>query len=116
MMFSYTNLNPTHCDFYEIAPLEDLPSGERLIVQIGDLDILVFNIAGEIFAIGNVCSHDGNPLDDGELRDHEIVCQRHGARFDVRTGEVTALPAVVSIPAYPVRITAGKIEVGVPKE
>lgn len=116
MMFSYTNLIPSNCDFYEVASLDDLPPGERLVLQLDDLEILVFNIAGELFAIGNVCSHDGNPLDDGELRDKEIVCLRHGARFDVRTGEVMSLPAVIDIPAYPVRVVDGKIEIGVPKE
>jgi 3-phenylpropionate/trans-cinnamate dioxygenase ferredoxin subunit len=114
-MYGYTNLNPANCEFYEIGTIEDLPSGERLIVQIGDEEILVFNIAGEVFAIGNVCSHDGNPLDDGEISNHEIMCVRHGARFDIRTGEVKSLPAVIDIPAYPARVVDGKIEVGVLK-
>jgi 3-phenylpropionate/trans-cinnamate dioxygenase ferredoxin subunit len=48
------------------------------------------------------------------LDDYEITCPRHGARFDVRTGEVKALPAVVDIPAYPVRVIEGQIEVGLP--
>lgn len=115
-MYGYSYMNPANCDFYEIASLDDLPPGERLIIQIGDLDILVFNIAGEVFAIGNVCSHDGNPLDDGEIVDHEIICPRHGARFDIRTGEVRALPAVIDIPAYPSRIEDGKIQIGVLKD
>lgn len=115
-MYSYTQREPSHCDFYEVASVDDLHAGERLIVQIDDLEILVFNISGEFFAIGNVCSHDGNPLDDGELQDKEIVCQRHGARFDVRTGKVTSLPAVVDIPAYLVRVVNEKIEIGIPKE
>jgi 3-phenylpropionate/trans-cinnamate dioxygenase ferredoxin subunit len=114
-MYEYTHINPANCEFYEIASIEDLPAGERLIVQIDDQEVLVFNIAGEIFAIGNVCSHDGNPLDDGEIEDHEITCVRHGARFDIRTGKVRSMPAIVDIPAYPVRIVDGKIEVGLPK-
>lgn len=109
-------MDPADCDFYEVASLEDLPPGERLIIQIGDLDILLFNIAGQVFAIGNVCSHDGNPLDDGEIIDHEIVCQRHGARFDIRSGKVKSLPAVIDIPAYPITIEKGKIQIGILKE
>ena len=115
-MYSYAAIDPANCDFYEVASLEDLPPGERLIIQIGDLEILLFNIAGEVFAIGNVCSHDGNPLDDGEVIDHEIVCPRHGARFDIRTGKVRALPAVIDIPAYPITIEEGKIQIGILKE
>jgi 3-phenylpropionate/trans-cinnamate dioxygenase ferredoxin subunit len=115
-MFSYNHLNPANCDFYEVSSVEDLPPGERMIIQMDDLEILVFNIAGGFFAIGNVCSHDGNPLDDGEIRGEEIVCLRHGARFNLRTGEVTSLPAVVDIPAYPIRVNDGKIEIGLPKQ
>ena len=113
-MYSYTYMDPANCDFYEVAPLEDLPTGERLIIQIGDLDILLFNIAGEVFAIGNVCSHDGNPLDDGEVKDHEIICPRHGARFDIRNGKALALPAVQDTPSYPTKVVDGKIEIGIP--
>lgn len=115
-MFSYNHLNPANCDFFEVAAVEDLPPGERMIVQFDQDEILVFNIAGGFFAISNVCSHDGNPLDDGELADPEIICVRHGARFDLRTGEATSLPAVVGIPAYPTRITDGKLEIGLPKQ
>jgi 3-phenylpropionate/trans-cinnamate dioxygenase ferredoxin subunit len=43
------------------------------------------------------------------------MCVRHGARFDIRTGEVKSLPAVIEIPAYPARVVDGKIEVGVLK-
>ena len=59
--------------------------------------------------------HDG-PLGDGDLEGMEIICPRHGARFDVQTGKVVALPAVVDIPAYPVRIKDGQVEIGVPLE
>jgi 3-phenylpropionate/trans-cinnamate dioxygenase ferredoxin subunit len=45
-----------------------------------------------------------------------IVCPRHGAEFDIRTGKAVTLPAVVDIPAYPVRVEGGKIEIGIPKE
>ena len=108
-MYGYTNLNPANCDFYEIAAIEDLPSGDRLIVQIDDQEILVFNIAGEVFAIGNVCSHDGNPLDDGEVRNYEITCVRHGARFDLRTGDALTLPAFEPVPTYQVKVENGDL-------
>ena len=115
-MFNYTQLEEEKVDFYEIASVDDLPSGERLFVDIGDNPIVVFNIAGQLFAIGDICTHDDGPLGDGDLEDHNIVCPRHGAEFDVRTGKVTSMPAVVDIPAYPVRVVDGMVEVGVPKE
>jgi 3-phenylpropionate/trans-cinnamate dioxygenase ferredoxin subunit len=104
----------TDYSFYAVAKVEDLPPGERLFVEIGDVSIVVFNIAGKLFAIGDICTHDDGPLGDGDLDGHQIICPRHGARFDVRNGKVLSLPAVVDIPTYPVRITEDDIEVGVP--
>lgn len=115
-MYNYHEVEPDSVHYHPIADVSELGNGETLYVEIGDLELVVFNIAGEIFAIGDVCSHDGAPLGEGEIENYEVVCPRHGARFDVRSGKVTALPAVEDIPAYPVRVTDGQVEVGVPAE
>ena len=115
-MFNYTQLEEEKVNFLEIAPENELPNGERMFVDIGDAPIVIFNIAGKLYAIGDVCTHDDGPLGDGDIEGFNVVCPRHGAEFDVRTGEVTSMPAVVDIPAYPVRVVKGMIEVGVPKE
>jgi 3-phenylpropionate/trans-cinnamate dioxygenase ferredoxin subunit len=115
-MYNYKQVDAVKCQYYDIAGVDELPTGERLFLDIGELPIVVFNIAGDYYAIADVCSHDDGPVGDGELDGYEIKCPRHGARFDVRTGEVLSLPAVVDIPAYPVRVTDGRIEVGVPEE
>jgi 3-phenylpropionate/trans-cinnamate dioxygenase ferredoxin subunit len=112
---NYTQLDPSECDFYEVAPTDDLPNGERLFVEIGENYLVVFNIGDQIFAIEDLCSHDDGPLGDGDLDGYEVVCPRHGARFDLRTGKALTFPAVEDIPAYPIRVVAGKIEVGIPK-
>ena len=62
-------------------------------------------------AIDNVCTHDGGVLGEGELEDCLVECPRHGARFDLTTGEVRALPAVFPVNAYPVRVVEGRVEV-----
>ena len=62
-------------------------------------------------AIDNVCTHDGGVLGEGELEDCLVECPRHGARFDLLTGEVKALPAVFPVNAYPVRVVDGCVEV-----
>ena len=115
-MFNYQKLDPKECEFIPIAEPEDLPSGERLFLEIDGQPIVVFNIAGSYYAIADLCSHDNGPVGEGELEKFEVICPRHGARFDIRDGKVLALPAVEDIPAYPVRIEGGKIEIGLPLE
>jgi len=115
-MFNYTQIEESKIEYVEIAPASELPNGERLFVEIADRPIVIFNIAGQFFAIGDVCTHDNGPLGDGTLEGYNIVCPRHGAEFDVRTGKVMELPAVEDIPAYPVQVRDGTIYLGVPKE
>lgn len=114
-MFNYTKYDDTTAEFIEICPVNDLPPDERLFVEVDGKPIVVFNLAGQFFAIGDVCTHDNGPLGDGDLEGDEVICPRHGARFDIRTGKTRGLPAVVDIPAYPVRVVEGKIEIGIPR-
>jgi 3-phenylpropionate/trans-cinnamate dioxygenase ferredoxin component len=113
-MFNYLKLDPEKVEFIPVAGVEDLQTGKRMYVEIDGQQIVVFNLAGGLFAIADVCSHDDGPVGDGDLEGEEVICPRHGARFDLRTGKALALPAVVDIPAYPVRVREGQIEVGLP--
>lgn len=115
-MYNYIELDESNLEFVPVAAAEEVINGDRIFVDIDEYHLVVFNIGGNYYAIGDVCSHDGGPLGDGEVVDHEVVCPRHGARFDIRNGEVTALPAIEDIPAYPVRVQDGQIEVGIPLE
>lgn len=101
--------------FYQIVSVNDMPEGERLIFEIKGQAIVLFYVNGEFLATGDLCSHDGGPIGDGELDGDVIICPRHGARFDVRTGKALSLPAVTGIPVYPVKVIDNYIEVGVPE-
>ena len=114
-MFNYTQ-QTENLEFIEIAPASELPNGERLFVEIEGKPIVIFNIAEQFFAIGDICTHDDGPLGDGDLEGFNIVCPRHGGEFDVQTGKATQMPAVVDIPAYPVKVVDGMIQVGLPRE
>ncbi|MBM4422826.1 MAG: non-heme iron oxygenase ferredoxin subunit [Chloroflexi bacterium] len=115
-MITYKKIDPATAEYVAIGPA-DLSKGERRIVEIDGAAIAVFNIAGTLYAIADVCSHDDGPVAEGELvNGHEIECPRHGARFDVRTGGVLSFPAIVDIPAYPVKVENGEILVGLPPE
>jgi 3-phenylpropionate/trans-cinnamate dioxygenase ferredoxin subunit len=98
--------------YFPVSPIEEIPHGERIFISVGDIPIVIFNISGEFFAIGDVCTHDDGPLGDGEVVDHQIICPRHGARFDIRTGEVLTLPAVQDVPRFPLRVKDGTLEIG----
>ena len=113
-MYNYNEVSADSVEFITVAKIDEVDDGDRLFVEIDDYELVVFNIAGEYFAIGDVCSHDDGPLGEGEIEDYDVICPRHGARFDVRSGLVTALPAVTDIPAYPVRVSGNDIEIGIP--
>ena len=115
-MFNYTSQDEPQVNFINVGPADELGNGERWFMEIYDRPIVVFNIAGQFFAIGDVCTHDDGPLGDGDLEDHNIVCPRHGAEFDVRTGKAVQMPAVADIPAYPIRVVDGILQVGIPAE
>jgi len=115
-MYDYTKLEEAQIEYVEIGPAEELPPGERLFVDVEGRSIVIFNIAGTFFSIADVCSHDDGPVGEGDLRDYTISCPRHGAEFDVRTGRVLQMPAVIDIPAYPIRVVDGMIQLGLPKK
>ncbi len=91
------------------AKLADVPPGTVKVVEPDDQEIALCNVDGHIYAIANFCTHDDAPLDQGSLDGHAIECPRHGARFDVRTGSVLALPAILPLPTYQVKVQNGDI-------
>ncbi len=116
-MISYKKIDPDTADYVAIGPADEVTNGQRRIVEIDGQAIAVFNIGGTFYAIADVCSHDDGPVAEGDMAgDYEIECPRHGARFDVRSGKVLSFPAIVDIPAYPVRVENGELLVGLPPE
>jgi len=115
-VFNYRTVEADRLEFLTVAQVDELPSGERKLIDVDGMPIVVFNIAGEYFAIADVCSHDSGPVGEGEVEGMQIECPRHGARFELRTGKVLSLPAVVDIPAYPVRVEGDEIQIGLPLE
>jgi 3-phenylpropionate/trans-cinnamate dioxygenase ferredoxin component len=113
-MYNYKEIDATNCEYVQVAEINEIPDGERIFLEIDEKPIVVFNISGGLYAIGDVCTHDNGPLGEGEVDGIEVVCPRHGARFDIRNGKATGLPAIIDIPAYPVRVTDGQVEIGIP--
>jgi 3-phenylpropionate/trans-cinnamate dioxygenase ferredoxin subunit len=95
-------------EFVRVAAVSDLRGGRRLL-DIDGRAVALFNVEGTIYAIDDVCTHDGGPLADGELDGCEIVCPRHGARFDVRTGAVLCMPAFEPVKTHEVKVDNGAV-------
>jgi 3-phenylpropionate/trans-cinnamate dioxygenase ferredoxin subunit len=99
--------------FVAAASVEDVPPGERIVVQVGKTWIALFNVNGEFHAVEDLCTHDEGPLGDGPVIGCEVECPRHGARFDLRDGRVTAPPALVPIPVHATRVEDGTVYIAV---
>jgi 3-phenylpropionate/trans-cinnamate dioxygenase ferredoxin subunit len=82
-------------------------------VEVDGTVVLLCNVNGELHAVEDVCTHDGGPLDQGEMQDGKVMCPRHGALFDVATGAALTLPAVVPLPTYRVRVEGDDVFVDV---
>jgi 3-phenylpropionate/trans-cinnamate dioxygenase ferredoxin subunit len=92
-----------------VGTRSDLLPGEHLIVWDGDTAIAVYNIDGQLYAVEDLCTHDGGELAGGPVDGFEVECPRHGGRFDLRTGEVTCPPAFDPIATFPVKEEDGAI-------
>jgi 3-phenylpropionate/trans-cinnamate dioxygenase ferredoxin subunit len=99
----------------EVAPLEELPPGEMKLVDANGFRVGVYNCGGELCAIEDRCSHDDGPVALGQWDEEEceVVCPRHGARFDLATGKALSLPAYLPIRTFPVRVDDGIVKVDV---
>ena len=99
--------------FVKVGKVAGVPPGTAKVYEVRDRFVAVCNVDGSFFAVDDVCTHDEGSLDQGELDGFEIECPRHMARFDVRTGEVKAMPAVVPIDTFGVRVEGDDIELDV---
>ena len=98
-------------DWVDVAPVGELSSEAPHVVDVDGAMIAVFTLDGKYYAIEDVCTHDGGELASGELEGEEIICPRHGARFNIKTGEVTAPPAYEPVATFPVRVHNGVVQV-----
>jgi 3-phenylpropionate/trans-cinnamate dioxygenase ferredoxin component len=101
-------------DFIDIARVGELEDDERIFFDYMGIPVVLIQISGEYYALQDCCTHDDGPLGDGEIEDHQIICPRHGARFDVRSGKALTLPAVKEVLAFPVKLVGDVIQVGFP--
>jgi 3-phenylpropionate/trans-cinnamate dioxygenase ferredoxin subunit len=99
-----------------VGRAEAIPEGEARVFEVGDLRIAVCRVDDRFYAVEDVCTHDDGPLGEGCLVGHEIECPRHGARFDVRTGAVTRMPAAAPVESFPVVEEDGELFVEIEED
>jgi 3-phenylpropionate/trans-cinnamate dioxygenase ferredoxin subunit len=94
--------------------LAELPEvGAVRVVLDGVPVAVVRDSTGEVFALGDTCSHANVSLSEGDVEDGTVECWLHGSRFDLRTGKPTGLPAIRPVPVYPVAIEGDDVLVDV---
>jgi 3-phenylpropionate/trans-cinnamate dioxygenase ferredoxin component len=99
--------------YVKVAACDELPQGGKKLAEIDGRAIALFHIDDGYYAIDDVCTHDGGPLAEGELSGCEIICPRHGARFDVKTGRALSMPAIEPVTAHSVSVRADGVYVSV---
>ncbi len=103
-------------EFRVVAQTDEIAEGEARVFELGELRLAVCRVEDEFYCIEDVCTHDDGPLGEGCLVGHEIECPRHGARFDVRDGKATRMPAAAPVQSFAVKVENGQLLVEVDEE
>lgn len=97
--------------FIAVAKKSEIAVGSGKCVEVEGKRIAVFNLGNEFFAIDDTCPHAGASLSEGTVEGEEVECPWHGARFRIKSGEVTSPPSEEGVAKYNVRVTGDAIEV-----
>lgn len=96
-------------NFVKVAEAKEIAPSSMKAVEVEGEKVCIINTEGTFYAIGNVCTHVGGPLNEGTLEGYEVECPWHGSKFDIRTGEPTKPPAVRSVPKYEVKMEGNNV-------
>lgn len=101
-------------DFVEVARLSELEDGTMKQVNVRGELVGLYRAGEDVFAIGDICTHEHAYLTDGEFDpdELEVECPLHGSRFNVKTGAVRILPATQPEPTFQVKVEGDVIYVG----
>lgn len=94
-----------------VAPRAKLGDGDVLGISVGEEQIALYNLSGEIYATSNICTHAFALLSDGWLDGEVIECPLHAGRFEVKTGKGLGPPIPCDIKTYPVRVVGDDVQV-----
>ena len=100
-------------DFVKVALKKEIPAGKMKAVDVAGVSVLLVNVDGEYYAIGNKCTHRGCKLSKGALDGETLKCPCHKSVFNVKTGTVMHGPATKPEPKYAVKVEEEQILVSV---
>ncbi len=99
--------------WHDVGAPDDFPDGNVWPVLADGQAIAVFRLGDDLFALKDLCTHGAARLSDGWVEDGCVECPLHQGTFDIRTGAACQAPATEAVRRFPVRVTAGRVEVGV---
>lgn len=91
-------------EWREVAATNNIKNYDFKIVELSDLEIAIFNIDNNFYAIEDNCPHQHLPIADGIVEDFTITCPYHGAQFDIRSGELKTPPACDNLRIFELKI------------
>lgn len=91
-------------EYIKVATKAEVADGQRILVEADDRLVMLFRVGEDFYCLDDVCTHDGGTLSDGEHEGCEIKCPRHGAKFDIRTGEALTMPATKPTAVHEVKV------------
>lgn len=95
----------------QVSTINAVADGGYERFEFDEVDVLIFREGNDVFAIEDLCTHDGAELCGGLYMNGEIECPRHGARFCVKTGQALSAPAYGQVSTFPIRTNSdGTIE------
>lgn len=99
--------------FEKVGNTSEIPPGGRISAILDDeIPVLILRAGDDFYCLEDVCTHDGQPMTEGDFDGCELTCPRHGAKFDVKTGAPTCMPATEPVRTFPVKIEGDEIFVG----
>lgn len=108
-------------EFVKVAEAADVPAGSMKAVDVKGVEVLIVNVGGRHYAMGNKCTHAGGRLSEGKLDGNIVTCPKHGSKFDITTGRSVQGPKIAFLKlkakddsSYEVKVEGGAITVGIP--
>lgn len=97
--------------FVTFCKTNELEAGQREVFDLDSGSIVLFNVEGTYYAIENICSHEEYELAEGDLEGCILKCPKHGATFDIRSGQHLSTPAYFPIKIFATRVEGDEVQV-----